>query len=68
MIAAGAGAGLALPSLPGVLPRWLKILQDLSGLTLGTAILASFIGAVVCCWAVMPRTYNLDRSQSTFAD
>ncbi len=50
MIAAGAGAGLAAAfntPISGVLFVVEELLQDVSKLTLGTAILASFIGAVV---------------------
>ncbi len=50
MIAAGAGAGLAAgfaAPIAGVLFIVEELLHDLSGLTLGTAILSSFIGAVV---------------------
>lgn len=50
LIAAGAAAGLAAgfnAPISGLLFVVEELLQDFSGLTLGTAILASFIGAVV---------------------
>ncbi|MDJ0619926.1 MAG: chloride channel protein [Calothrix sp. MO_192.B10] len=53
IIAAGAGAGLAAgfnTPIAGVLFVIEALLQDMSGFTLGTAILASFIGAVVARW------------------
>jgi H+/Cl- antiporter ClcA len=50
MMAVGAGAGFAAAfntPLAGVLFVVEKLLQDLSGLTFGTAIIASFVGVVV---------------------
>ncbi|QDL08761.1 chloride channel protein [Brasilonema octagenarum UFV-E1] len=53
IIAAGAGAGLAAAfdaPISGFLFVVEELLQDVSGFTLGTAILASFIGAVISRW------------------
>ncbi len=66
MIAAGAGAGLAAAfnaPLAGVLFVVEELLHDVSGFTLGTAILASFIGAVVSR-LLGGRSLNLNSSQS----
>ncbi|HEY9611490.1 chloride channel protein [Allocoleopsis sp.] len=62
LIAAGAGAGLAAAfntPIAGVLFVVEELLQDVSGFTLGTAILASFIGAVVSRW-LGGHSLNLD--------
>jgi CIC family chloride channel protein len=66
LIAAGAGAGLAAAfnaPIAGVLFVVEELMQDMSSFTLGTAILASFIGAVVSRWL---GGHGLDLNPSTF--
>jgi chloride channel protein, CIC family len=67
LIAAGAAAGLAAgfnAPIAGVLFVVEEFLQDFSGLTLGTAILASFIGAVVSrLLGGQGLNLNLDKTQ-----
>ncbi|NJL85432.1 MAG: universal stress protein [Leptolyngbyaceae cyanobacterium SM1_1_3] len=66
LIAAGAAAGLAAgfnAPIAGVLFVVEELLQDFSDLTLGTAILASFIGAVV---SRLLGGQGLNLSMSTF--
>jgi CIC family chloride channel protein len=71
-IAAGAGAGLAAgfnAPIAGVLFVIEELLQDVSGLTMGPAILASFVGAVVARilgGEALPVNLNVGRAVTAF--
>jgi chloride channel protein, CIC family len=71
LIAAGVGAGLAAAfnaPIAGVLFVVEELLKDVSGFTLGTAILASFIASVVSrqLGGAIDLTVSLDGINSTF--
>ena len=72
-IAAGAGAGLAAgfnAPIAGVLFVIEELLRDVSGLTMGPAILASFVGAVVARTLggdVLPVNLNVGRAVTQFS-